>query len=94
MSLSRISAELRQRVFESANFRCGYCQTSQIVIGPLLEIDHITPEARGGSSEENNLWVACPHCNSHKSDRTQAIDSETGAQVPLWIVAGWHPPLK
>ena len=77
MPTSRIGAEMRQHVFETARFRCGYCQTSQLVIGPLLEIDHIIPEARGGSSEEKNLWVACPHCNSHKSDRIEGIDPMT-----------------
>jgi hypothetical protein len=49
MSRTAISGALRQRVAEAARFRCGYCLTSQRVIGPLLEIDHIVPEARGGS---------------------------------------------
>jgi hypothetical protein len=81
MPSARITAELRQRVFESARFRCGYCQTSQHIIGPLLEIEHIIPEARGGSSDESNLWVACPHCNSHKSDRIEGIDPMSGTRV-------------
>src|SRR5437764_1015296 len=41
MSPAYISAALRQRVAETARFRCGYCLTSQRIIGPLLEIDHI-----------------------------------------------------
>ena len=59
----RIPAALRQRVAESARFRCGYCLTSQRVIGPLLEIDHIVPQARGGTHDEDNLFLACPMCS-------------------------------
>lgn len=88
----RIPAHLRQRVSEAAHFRCGYCLTSQLVVGPLLEIDHIIPEAHGGTSEESNLWLACPPCNSHKSDKTESTDPETGALVALFNprTQQWH----
>ena len=84
MSRTAISAALRQRVAEASRFRCGYCLTSQRVIGPLLEIDHIIPEAHGGSSEEANLFLACPMCNSHKGDRLTAIDPETQLVAALF----------
>ena len=84
MTSARIPTALRQRVAEAARFRCGYCLTSQRIIGPLLEIDHYIPEARGGTSDEENLWLACPMCNSHKSDRIDAIDPETGVTVPIF----------
>jgi hypothetical protein len=54
------------------------------VIGPLLEIDHLVPEARGGTNAEDNLWLACPICNSHKADRIEAVDPMTGETVPLF----------
>ena len=84
MSPHTISAALRQRVAAAARFRCGYCLTSQRIVGPLLEIDHIIPEARGGTSDEENLWLACPMCNSHKSDRQETIDPESMTTVPLF----------
>jgi len=84
MSPSYISGALRQRVAVAAYFRCGYCLTSQRIIGPLLEIDHIVPEARGGTSDEENLWLACPMCNSHKADRQEAVDPESQVTVPLF----------
>jgi 5-methylcytosine-specific restriction endonuclease McrA len=59
MSPAYISGALRQRVAEAVRLRCGYCLTSQRNIGPLLEIDHIIPEARGGTSDEENLWLRC-----------------------------------
>lgn len=84
MSPRRISATLRQRVAEATRFRCGYCLTAQRVVGPLLEIDHIFPEARGGTHDENNLVLACPMCNSHKADKYEAVDPESDQIVPLF----------
>ncbi len=92
MSSRYISAALRLRVAETARFRCGYCLTSQRIIGPLLEIEHIIPETKGGGSDEANLFLACPMCNSHKSDRTEGIDPENLTTVPLFNprTESWH----
>jgi hypothetical protein len=49
-----------------------------------LEIEHIIPLSKGGSSDEANLWLACPLCNRYKSDKTTAIDPETGQTVSLF----------
>lgn len=83
-SAQRVPETIRQRIAEAARFRCGYCLTSQHVIGPLLEIDHIIPEARGGTNDEDNLFLACPMCNSHKADRIEAMDPESGETVRLF----------
>jgi hypothetical protein len=79
-----IPPSVRERVAQAAHYRCGYCLTSQRVIGPLLEIDHLLPEARGGTSHESNLWLACPLCNGHKADRIDARDPSSGEIVPLF----------
>jgi len=84
MRRRRIPAAVCGRVETAARFRCGYCLTSQLVGGPLLEIEHIVPEARGGTSDERNLWLACPLCNGHKADRIDAPDPVTGAVVTLF----------
>lgn len=62
MPSSRITAELRRRVFESARFRCGYCQTSQFVIGPLDVWDeHFEWREVGAIIYESRNWVRnCP----------------------------------
>jgi len=49
-----------------------------------LEIDHIIPVAAGGSSEEDNLWLACPRCNVYKGDQTSVWDGETGESAPIF----------
>lgn len=84
MSKTRISATTRQRIAEAARHRCGYCLTSEQIIGPLLEIDHYIPESHGGTSDEDNLWLACPLCNSHKADRIGAVDPTTRMTVPIF----------
>jgi hypothetical protein len=54
-----------------------------------LEIEHIIPISKGGTSDESNLWLSRPLCNSAKSDRVSAVDPQTGCTVPLF-----HPRLQ
>jgi len=42
------------------------------------------PLAQGGTDEESNLWLACPLCNGHKSDRVRAADPVTGEVISLF----------
>lgn len=82
--MAAIPLAVRQHVAAEARQRCGYCQTQELVIGMPLEIEHIIPEALGGSSEAENLWLACPRCNRFKGVQTHAIDAQTGQRVPLF----------
>jgi hypothetical protein len=84
VSKSHISKALRERVTLAARQRCGYCLTSEHIVGALMEIDHILPEALGGRTEEENLWLACSRCNQHKADRVVALDPVGGDAVPLF----------
>jgi hypothetical protein len=49
-----------------------------------LEIEHIRPQARGGSDGEDNLWLACRLCNNAKRVQTAGRDPGTGRAVPLF----------
>ena len=73
-----IPASIERRVRAAAGNRCGYCLSPQHLVMARLEIEHITPISQGGTDDETNLWLACPLCNGHKSDKTEAIDPETG----------------
>jgi 5-methylcytosine-specific restriction endonuclease McrA len=84
VSKSKIPLAQRARVAEAAGYQCGYCQTQEIVIGMPLVIDHIIPEIAGGTSEDQNLWLACRRCNEFKGAQTSATDPETGEQMPLF----------
>jgi len=79
-----ISEELKGRIREAAGDRCGYCLSSQkYILGPL-EIDHIIPQAAGGSDEEENLWLACRMCNNYKKAQTHTKDPITGQIIRLF----------
>jgi hypothetical protein len=58
MSSAFIPKALRQRIAKQAHHRCGYCQTTELLIGAPMEIDHIIPVALGGRTEENNFLPA------------------------------------
>lgn len=84
MSRAHIPKALRDRIAAQARYRCGYCLTSSRIVGTPLEIEHILPESLGGSSEEENLWLACTLCNNHKGNRIAAVDPLTGKAVSLF----------
>lgn len=76
--MSYISEKLRQKIIAEARNRCGYCLGEQRYIFAPLEIDHLLPTALGGPDEEENLWLACPFCNSHKGIKIHGKDPVTG----------------
>jgi hypothetical protein len=84
MGRSYISVELDRRVREAAQNRCGYCLSPQYLVMARLEIEHLIPLSKHGSNDESNLWLACPICNGHKSDKTTAIDPITQESVSLF----------
>lgn len=62
-----VSKRLRFRVMRRDGYRCRLCgMTSDD--GITLEVDHIVPVAKGGRTEESNLWTLCHPCNNGKSD--------------------------
>jgi HNH endonuclease len=69
---------LRERVQQQAGNRCGYCRSRQEYVLGYLEIEHIIPRARGGTNDEQNLWLACRLCNHYKGVQTHGRDPQTG----------------
>jgi hypothetical protein len=49
-----------------------------------MEMDHLVPEALGGLTVRENLWLACSMCNDHKGKRIAALDHLTGEVVRLF----------
>jgi len=80
----RVSRRLRERVARTAGYCCGYCRTPERIAGFRLNIEHIIPEARGGQSVEENLWLSCYACNEFKGARVHGRDPESGKRVRLW----------
>jgi HNH endonuclease len=79
-----LPVDLVRRVRDPARYRCGYGLSPQRFVMARLEIEHVIPRAKGGTDDESNLWLSCPLCNRHKSDRTHATDPGTRADVPLF----------
>lgn len=51
-------------VFARDGFRCVYCEATR-----ELQVDHITPVARGGTDALDNLQTLCRSCNQAKGAR-------------------------
>jgi hypothetical protein len=80
----RISAALQDKVRERANFLCEYCHTCETWQYVPFTVDHVIPLLEGGATNEDNLALACFHCNRQKSLRTAAPDPQTGQEAPLF----------
>lgn len=79
-----ISKSRRDRIAAEAHHRCGYCLTGQRISGAQMHVEHIIPRARGGESQESNLWLSCAWCNSFKGTQIEAIDPATGTKIALF----------
>lgn len=79
-----ISDALKQQIRTEAGNRCGYCLSLQKYVLGILEIDHIIPQAKGGTDDPDNLWLACRLCNSYKGIQTTALDPNTGKNSQLF----------
>lgn len=84
MGREYIPVETDRRVRDAARHRCGYCLSPRHLVMGRLEIEHVIPLGRGGTNDEDNLWLSCSLCNRAKGDRVEAADPETGAVVPLF----------
>jgi len=82
--MRKISRKLADKIRQQAKNRCGYCLLPQNLNPTLLEIEHIQPTAKNGTDEEENLWLACRECNSHKSVKTHGFDEKTRRRVKLF----------
>ncbi len=67
-----------------AGHRCEYCRAPEEVFNFPLEIEHITPQARGGTDDLANLALACRACNLFKSDAETGRDDVTRTQATLF----------
>jgi hypothetical protein len=79
-----IARHQRRQIAEEAKYRCGYCQTQEVVSGIPLTVEHIIPKAKGGSDDNANLWLSCRLCNEKKGTLIEAMNPEAGDLVSLF----------
>lgn len=73
-----------RRVRQRARHRSGYCLCSETLLGMSMEFDHLIPHAAGGTTREENLWLACRRCNGFKGVQTHARDPHGTELVALF----------
>ena len=58
--------EVREYLLEKFGRKCVYCGKENVP----LQIEHIRPKSRGGTSRISNLTLACEACNQKKGNKT------------------------
>jgi 5-methylcytosine-specific restriction endonuclease McrA len=75
--------EVREYLLEKWQRTCAYCGKQDVP----LQIEHLTPRARGGSNRVSNLTLACESCNQRKGTQTAAEfghpELQAKAKAPL-----------
>src|SRR6266545_7763235 len=80
----KVPLRLAKPIRQQARDRCGYCLSSEALIGMPMELEHLVPLASGGQTIEDNLWLSCRRCNEFKGAQTTAIDPVTLEQFGLF----------
>jgi 5-methylcytosine-specific restriction endonuclease McrA len=65
-----IQAALRRDIWKRAKGRCAGCGSFR-----RLQIDHVTPIAKGGTNAPENLRLLCFHCNQRQADLALGRDA-------------------
>jgi hypothetical protein len=79
-----VSKEKRQIVKERANTCCEYCQCQEEFCPSPFSIEHVTPLAKNGTDDLENLAYSCQGCNNFKYISIEAIDPLSGEMVKLY----------
>jgi hypothetical protein len=80
-----MDAATREQVRLRANDRCEYCHLPQAQAPiPRFHLEHIRPRKHGGTDADDNLCLACHHCNFHKASNLSGIDPLTDSMERLF----------
>ncbi len=87
-----IPGKVRRLVLRRAGERCEYCGLSQAGQEATFHVDHVIPQAAAGSSEPDNLALACVSCSLRKGAQLMGVDPETRQTVRLFNprCQQWH----
>ena len=67
---SRLMQMTRRNVYEHYAHRCSFC--GHKFGKEMLNLDHVVPRSRGGTTDWNNIVLSCVPCNTRKANRTPA----------------------
>lgn len=82
-----VSKRLRFEILRRDNHQCRYCGAT--APDATLTVDHVIPEALGGSDDPSNLVAACADCNAGKSATPPdaALVADVAADAERWADA-------
>src|SRR5688572_28854587 len=84
-----MDARLRQLVKQRAAGRCEYCGLRQEQEPLAFHVEHIIARQHEGQDTEQNLALACHHCNLHKGTNLSGLDPQTGT-----LTRSFHPRME
>lgn len=67
-----LSKRTRFEIFKRDGFVCQYCGRRPDDGVTVLEVDHVHPQAMGGTDDEMNLVTSCAECNRGKAAKLLA----------------------
>jgi 5-methylcytosine-specific restriction endonuclease McrA len=82
--------EVREYLLEKWNRQCAYCSAKDIP----LQVEHITPRAKGGTNRVSNLTLACEPCNLKKGTQDIRQFLKDKPEVLQRLLAHSRVPLK
>ena len=77
--MTYISATLRRYIEERASYCCEYCLLGISLSFFPHEVDHIIALKHGGTTDADNLALACWRCNRYKGTDLGSFDPQTSA---------------
>lgn len=81
---NHISTETRNAIARRANFVCEYCLIAEADAYFKFQIEHIISRKHGGTSDLENLALACVFCNRYKGSDIATSSPETGELIRLY----------
>jgi hypothetical protein len=82
--MSKLDSEIRRIVALRAHHVCEYCLTAEGDAFFRFQIEHIISRKHGGSSELENLALACVFCNRYKGSDIASLSIETKELVRFY----------
>lgn len=83
-----ISPEIRQIVASRASHICEYCLIAEEDAYFRFQVEHIISRKHGGSSELENLALACVFCNRYKGSDIASLIPETNKLIRFYNPRG------
>jgi len=82
--MSKVSSDIRQIVVVRAHHVCEYCLIAEEDAFFRFQIEHIISRKHGGSSELENLALACVFCNRYKGSDIASLIPETNELIRFY----------